>query len=87
MIEVLIGVVLAIGGMIWAFFRGKDTQRREDFEGEVERGREANEDAQQGAQDRIDEIDERIEENENRDIPTDESIDILRDRHGWGEPS
>jgi preprotein translocase subunit YajC len=81
--ELLVVAVLAVAGMIWAFLRGKDTQKRDDMQGEVERKRKRDDEILGGAQGKIDEIDQRIEDGEDEEITVDDAINILRDRYGW----
>lgn len=81
--EILIGIALAIAGMLWAFFRGKGSQKRSDLKNDVDEGREENEAAQGGVEEEIDAIDDRLDDNQARDMSSEEAIRILRERHGW----
>ena len=82
--EILIGVGLAIAGMIWAFFRGRGSQKRSDVKDDVLEGREVNEILQDDVEKTLDEIDDQLKDNQARDLEPEEDARILRDRHGWG---
>jgi len=90
--EILVGVGLAIIGMIWAFFRGKGSQKRTDLKDKVEKTREEIDEETAEADKKIEEaeakvadVDDRLAENETREVSDDEAVDLLSDHYGWGD--
>jgi len=81
--EILVGIAVAIAGMIWAFFRGKQSERS--------RGRQEEIDGIDGqvtdVEGELEAVEDQLTDNQARDLTPDEAIRILRERYGWGANS
>lgn len=89
--ETLIIVGLAILGIVFAFFKGKSSAEIDAFWASIEEERKIREsqreatDAEIRAREQeLEEIDDRMEDNQGRELTPEETIRVLRGRHGWG---